>query len=90
MRIKLAEALAAGRPVVTTSKGMEGMALVNEEHVLVANTADEVASALTRLLNDATFAVELGARGRAWALENLGHRARAKSLTNHLSQWVQA
>jgi glycosyltransferase involved in cell wall biosynthesis len=90
MRIKLAEALAAGRPVVTTSKGMEGMALVNEEHVLVANTADEVASALTRLLNDAAFAVELGARGRAWAMENLGHRARAKSLTNHLSQWVQA
>ncbi len=90
MRIKLAEALAAGRPVVTTSKGMEGMALVNEEHVLVADTADEVASALTRLLNDAAFAVELGARGRAWALENLGHRARAKSLTDHLSQWVQA
>jgi hypothetical protein len=69
---------------------MEGMALVNEEHVLVADTADEVASALTRLLNDAAFAVELGARGRAWALENLGHRARAKSLTDHLSQWVQA
>ena len=29
MRIKLAEALAAGRPVVTTSKGMEGMDLTH-------------------------------------------------------------
>jgi len=69
---------------------MEGMALVNEEHVLVANTAAEMAEALTRLLDDVNFAVELGNRGRAWALENLGHRARAKSLTDHLSQWVQA
>jgi polysaccharide biosynthesis protein PslH len=90
MRIKLAEALAAGRPVVTTSKGMEGMALVDQQHVLVANTEKEMAAALTRLLTDSTFALELGQRGRDWALENLGHRARAKALTGYLSQWVQA
>ena len=39
MSIKLAEALAAGRPVVTTTKGMEGMDLTPGKHVWVADDA---------------------------------------------------
>ena len=46
MRIKLAEALASGRPVITTSKGMEGLALTHEEHVIVANTTEDMQAAL--------------------------------------------
>ena len=90
MRIKLAEAMAAGRPVVTTTKGMEGLDLEDGKHVLVANTQEEMAAALVRLLTDGEFAVQLGRQGREWALEHLGHRARAKTLTTHLSQWVSA
>ena len=39
MRIKLAEALASGRPVITTSRHGR-LALTHEEHVLVANTTE--------------------------------------------------
>jgi|GEM_PF-119698 len=90
MRIKLAEALAAGRPVVTTSKGMEGLDLEHGVHVLVADTAEAMSNALVRVLTDAELALQLGRSGRQWALENMGHRARAKTLTQHLSQWVRA
>jgi glycosyltransferase involved in cell wall biosynthesis len=90
MRIKLAEALAAGRPVVTTSKGMEGLDLEHGVHVLVADTAEAMSDALVRVLTDADLALQLGRSGRQWALENMGHRARAKTLTQHLSQWVRA
>ena len=90
MRIKLAEALAAGRPVVTTSKGMEGMDLEDEKHVLVTDGKEEMAQALTRLLTDAQLALRLGEAGRQWALDNLGHRARARTLTHHLTTWVKS
>lgn len=90
MRIKLAEALAAGRPVVTTSKGMEGLDLEHGVHVLVADTAEAMCDALVRVLTDADLALQLGQAGRQWALENMGHRARAKTLTQHLSEWVRA
>ena len=46
MRIKLAEALAAGRPVVTTTKGMEGMDLTPGEHVWVADDAEAMGDAV--------------------------------------------
>ena len=90
MRIKLAEALAAGRPVVTTSKGMEGLDLQDGVHVLVADTAEAMSDALVRVLTDAGLALHLGQAGRQWALDNMGHRARAKTLTQHLSEWVRA
>lgn len=90
MRIKLAEALSAGRPVVTTSKGMEGLALEHEKHVLVADSVQSMTDALIRVLTDRALALRLGAAGRQWALENMGHRARAQTLTTHLAEWVRA
>ena len=90
MRIKLAEALAAGRPVVTTSKGMEGLDLQHGVHVLVADTAEVMCDALVRVLTDPDLALQLGQAGRQWASDNMGHRARAKTLTQHLSEWVRA
>ena len=88
MRIKLAEALAAGRPVVTTSKGMEGLDLTNGQHVLVANTANDMAEAITLLLTQSDRAIELGRAGREWAMTHLGHRARAKAFSSQLADWI--
>ena len=90
MRIKLAEALAAGRPVVTTTKGMEGMDLTPGKHVLVADDAPAMSEALVRLIESPETAIELGKAGRQWALDHLGHRARARILTDHLQSWVDA
>jgi len=90
MRIKLAEALAAGRPVVTTTKGMEGMDLTPGKHVWVADDAPAMSEALVRLIESPETAIELGKAGRQWALDHLGHRARARILTDHLQSWVDA
>ena len=90
MRIKLAEALAAGRPVVTTTKGMEGMDLTPGKHVLVADDEASFCQALLSLFEDSDKALSLGRAGREWALHNLGHRARARMLTDHLQSWVKA
>jgi len=90
MRIKLAEALAAGRPIVTTTKGMEGLDLTHEEQVLVGDNAEDMSAHVCRLLQDPDFAVKLGARGRDWALKHLDHTARARQLTTFLDTLVDA
>lgn len=51
-RLKILEALALGTPVVSTQKGVEGLALVHEQHLLVADTPADFASATLRLLSD--------------------------------------
>jgi glycosyltransferase involved in cell wall biosynthesis len=65
-RIKILEAMAIGMPVVTTSKGCEGIPLVAGEHALVADTPQAFTLAILRLLNDPDYAAELGRRGRAF------------------------
>lgn len=51
-RIKILEAIAAGIPVVTTSKGCEGVEVTNGEHLLVADSPEEFASAVQRVIED--------------------------------------
>lgn len=50
-RLKLLEAFAAKRPVVSTTKGAEGLAVADNQHFRLANTADEIAAALVELLS---------------------------------------
>jgi len=49
-RLKILEAMAFGRPVVTTSLGCEGIEVVNGEHLLIGDTAEAFAENVIRLL----------------------------------------
>ena len=51
-RLKILESLAAGVPVVSTTVGAEGIALVPGEHLLVADDPDTFAHHVCRLLGD--------------------------------------
>ncbi len=68
-RLKLFEAFAAGLPVVSTRLGAEGIDCVDGEHLLIADTPEEQAAAITRLLSDDGLARSLGAAGRKLASE---------------------
>ena len=55
-RLKILEAMALGRPVVTTSVGCEGLEVVHGQHCLVADTPEQFAKSTVRLLTDRPFA----------------------------------
>ncbi len=55
-RIKILEAMAAGLPVVTTSKGCEGTDVVHGKHLLVADTAQDFAAGVARLIENDSLA----------------------------------
>jgi len=63
-RLKILESLAVGTPVVSTSKGVEGLDLVNDRHVLVADDPQAFATAVVRLLRDPKLRRRLGEDGR--------------------------
>jgi glycosyltransferase involved in cell wall biosynthesis len=65
MKGKVAEALAAGVPVITTSIGAEGFRAVSGEHLLVADSADDFAAAVVRTLENPGRAERLGQAGQA-------------------------
>jgi glycosyltransferase involved in cell wall biosynthesis len=63
-RLKILEALARGVPVLTTSLGCEGLAVRHEEEVIMADTPEEFAGWLDRLLEDDELCQRLVRRGR--------------------------
>ncbi|MBW4022565.1 MAG: glycosyltransferase [Proteobacteria bacterium] len=65
MKGKVGQSLIHGLPVVTTPIGAEGMALADDEHLLLAETAEDFAAAVLRLCADDALWRRLQARGRA-------------------------
>ncbi|MDT8324513.1 MAG: glycosyltransferase, partial [Bacteroidota bacterium] len=69
MRIKLLEFFARGKAVVSTGIGAEGNEARDGEHILLADTAEDFAAAIVRLLRDAELARSMGAAARALVTE---------------------
>lgn len=63
-RLKILEALAMGKAVVSTHVGAEGLALRDGEEILIADEPDTFADAVTRLLTDHDLRQKIGANGR--------------------------
>lgn len=59
LKVKTINALQAGVAVVTTSIGMEGTGLVDGTHLLVADSADEFAGSVEKLLSERSLAARL-------------------------------
>jgi polysaccharide biosynthesis protein PslH len=64
-RLKILEAMALGTPVVSTSKGVEGLDVRAGEHLLLADTPQDFADAVCRLLGDPALRERLSTAGRA-------------------------
>jgi glycosyltransferase involved in cell wall biosynthesis len=63
-RFKVLEALAAGVPVVSTAKGVEGLELSPGEDYLPAETTDEFVEAISGLAGDGSMRRAFAERGR--------------------------
>lgn len=64
VRLKLLEMFSLGVPVVTTSLGALGTGCIDEEHALIADTADSFANAVVTLLENAELRKKLTRTGR--------------------------
>ena len=63
-RLKIVEAWAAGKPVVSTRLGAEGLPARHESNILLADTPEDFIACIERLLSDARLRRELGNAGR--------------------------
>ena len=63
-RLKILEAMALGRPVVSTSIGCEGLDVVDGEHLFIADQPEVFADRTMRLLTDAALRQRITQRAR--------------------------
>jgi glycosyltransferase involved in cell wall biosynthesis len=69
-RLKILEALAMSRPVVSTTIGAEGLNASPGRHLLVADGPGDFAAETLRLLSHPALAAALGRQGREWVEAN--------------------
>ena len=67
MRIKILNALAMSRPVVSTTLGSEGIPVVSGESIEIGDSPQQFAISCVRLLTDAPRAQAIAAAGRRLA-----------------------
>jgi glycosyltransferase involved in cell wall biosynthesis len=83
IRIKILESMALGRPVITTSAGIEGIPAINYQHVVVEDDPGLFCAKLINLIRDA----EKAERMRIEAREFIGRYFDTFDLSTRLSQF---
>jgi glycosyltransferase involved in cell wall biosynthesis len=86
-RLKILESLAAGKAVVSTSIGAEGLSLVPGEHIRIADEPEEFVRQILELLESPKERERLGANGRGIVAERYGWDKMASALE---SAWFGA
>lgn len=71
-RLKIYEAMAMEKPVISTSVGAEGLPVRDGDELLIADDPDEFAEAVSRVLTDARLANRLGKQARKVVCERFG------------------
>lgn len=63
-RLKILESMAAGIPVISTTLGAEGLEINHGREIVIANTNEEIAEAVSRVREDETLRRQLIGAGR--------------------------
>lgn len=82
-RLKIVEALALGTPVVSTTIGAQGLGLVHEQHLLLADGDEAFAAATLRILSDPALARRLGEHGRTHVHEHFRWEVLGRELVDY-------
>ena len=89
MRLKILEAMAAGKPVVSTPLGAEGIPARNGEEFLLAPPDRTFAAAVVRLLRDGAERKRIGKAARTW-VERYGWNRIAEALEREYSALLES
>ena len=79
-RFKVLEAMAMAKPIVSTTIGAEGIDVVHDKHLLLADTPEAIARNIGRVLDDPELAKRLGREGRALVHDRYSWDAAARKM----------
>jgi len=69
-RMKIYEAMAMGKTVISTSIGAEGLPVQHGENILIADRPNDFADEIVRLLSDPDLADDIGRNARRYVAKN--------------------
>ena len=89
-RLKILEALAMRKAVISTAVGAEGLAVTDGVDIILADDPETMAAQIDRLCGDADLRTRLGGAGRALVEETYGWDSLAEKLRGFLESLPRA
>jgi glycosyltransferase involved in cell wall biosynthesis len=86
MRLKIIEAMAMGRPVVTTSIGTEGLSVVHGEHIMIADTDMDFLDCIDKLMKYPERCEKIGHQAYNFVYDHYRNPDIASSLASFYNQ----
>lgn len=80
MRVKIVEAMAQGKIIVTTAIGAEGLDIIPNYHAIVADTPEDFGTGVGILMQNTDFYIKLGENSLRFIKNNYTNRALARDL----------
>src|SRR5262249_5552633 len=87
-RIKIIEAAACGKPIVSTRIGAEGLEMVDGMELLLRDEPKSFAEACLRLLKDSTLCNKLGYAARAAVIRYYDRSRVIQSIQRHFKDQI--
>jgi len=88
MRIKIIEAMAHSRCVITTSIGAEGINAENGKHLLIGNTPTELKNLIIKVIEDSDLANQIAKNAFEFTNEKFNNRFIISNLDHFYKQWL--
>lgn len=88
MRLKIVEALALGKCVISTAIGAEGIPYTDGKDILIANTPQEMKLAILKVIEDKTLRISIQEHARKLAEIHFDWRQLVKKFENFYSQFL--
>ena len=89
MRVKIAEAMSLGIPVVTTPLGAEGLDVSPNQNIVFAITVNEYLEQLGRLIKYPDFCTSIGDHARTFVLQHMDNKKIASALAGFYKQYLK-
>ncbi len=89
MRVKIIEAMAAGKAIISTSIGAEGIHCTHGENILLADTAREIADAILNCFDHKESIKQMGEKARIFAKEQHGMESIMKKLMSFYGTFLE-
>ena len=90
MRVKLIEGMALGKTIITTSIGAEGIDAENNKHLIIADTPEEFAAAITKCLNDTPFKESIGLEAQRLIASKYSNKSISSRMIYFFDQLIHA
>ncbi|MBP7496781.1 MAG: glycosyltransferase [Bacteroidales bacterium] len=81
IRIKIIEAMAAAKTIVSTAIGAEGIDYTDRQNILIANSVNEFCSCINLCINDKKYSDEIGLNARNFIFKNHNNKTLISELT---------